>query len=188
MCRTRRGALRGSSGARTQARTCADQNHAAFIVRQRRAHGLLHAQPHEYPLAIGTSGHEMIGVVEAVDAPGFDLEPGSVALVLAGRPDHDGGVLPGEARRGCPGAARRAAPGTPADGAAAGHGHLRPEAAAQHLGKNVVVIGQGSAGLFFDAMCRRIGRRAGHRHGPRQMRRASAGPENGRDPQRQQRR
>ncbi|MCL6429299.1 MAG: zinc-binding dehydrogenase [Anaerolineae bacterium] len=117
-----------------------------------------HRPEAEYPLRPGTSGHEMIGVIEAVDAPGKDLRPGDLALVLVPNEDamaelylasaHNVLVLPS---------------GVPIE-------HLLM---AQQLGtviyaskrlpslvdKDVVVIGQGSAGLFFDALCRRMGAR-----------------------------
>jgi threonine dehydrogenase-like Zn-dependent dehydrogenase len=120
---------------------------------------LVYYAPEEaYPFPVGTSGHEMVGVVEAVDAPGSDIQVGDLALTLA--PYHtamveyfmaplaDVLVLP---------------PGRPLE-------HLLM---AQQLGtviyackrlpnvvgKDAVVIGQGSAGLFFDAMLRRMGAR-----------------------------
>jgi len=110
----------------------------------------------EYPLPIGTTGHEMIGMVEAIDAPGSTIKAGDIALTLAPEqtamaeyylaPVEDVLVLPA---------------GKPLE-------HLLM---AQQLGtviyackrlpnvmgKDVVVIGQGSAGLFFDAMLRRMG-------------------------------
>lgn len=112
----------------------------------------------EYPLRVGTSGHEMVGRVEAADAPGQGLEAGDLALVLVPHEDamaelfraaaEDVLVLP---------------PGRP----------LEELLMAQQLGtviyackrlpslmdRDVVVIGQGSAGLFFDAVCRRMGAR-----------------------------
>jgi threonine dehydrogenase-like Zn-dependent dehydrogenase len=117
-----------------------------------------YAPEEAYPFPVGTSGHEMVGVVEAVDARGSDIQVGDVALTLA--PHHtamaeyflaplaDVLVLP---------------PGRPLE-------HLLM---AQQLGtvihackrlpnivgKDAVVIGQGSAGLFFDAMLRRMGAR-----------------------------
>jgi L-iditol 2-dehydrogenase len=122
-------------------------------------HVLHYSAPSAYPLAPGNSGHEMIGVVEAVDAPGWSIRAGDIALTLApnnqamaeyylARPEH---VL--------------ALPnGKPLD-------HLLQ---AQQLGtiiyackhlpssvldKDAVVIGQGSAGLWWDFMLRRLGAR-----------------------------
>ena len=43
---------------------------------------LHHAPPEDYPFPPGVTGHEMVGVVEAVDAPGSDIQAGDVALVL----------------------------------------------------------------------------------------------------------
>lgn len=111
-----------------------------------------------YPAAPGTTGHELVGVVEAVDDPSGAIKPGDVALTLA--PDHGGMseyylapiqnilVLP---------------PGKPVE-------HLLQ---AQQLGtviyackrlpnlvgKDVVIVGQGSAGLWFTFMARRLGAR-----------------------------
>jgi threonine dehydrogenase-like Zn-dependent dehydrogenase len=119
-------------------------------------HLLYYAPPNEYPFDVGTTGHEMIGVVEAVDAPESDIRVGDVALTLAPyhkamaefyvAPVEDVLVLP----RGRP---------------------LEHFLMAQQLGtvifackrlpnivgKDVVVVGQGSAGLHFDAMARRMG-------------------------------
>jgi threonine dehydrogenase-like Zn-dependent dehydrogenase len=119
-------------------------------------HLVYFAPPHEYPFAVGTSGHEVIGVVEAVDAPGSALKPGDVALVLAPwqtamaeyylAPVEDVLVLPKgrpleqmlmSQQLGTVIYALKRLPGL--------------------LGKDVAIIGQGSAGLFFDAMCRRLG-------------------------------
>ena len=119
-------------------------------------HQVYFSPPDEYPFEVGTSGHEVIGLVEAVDAPGCALHPGDVALVLAPSlnamaeyylaPVDDVLVLP-EGRSpeqllmsqqlGTVIFALKRLPGL--------------------LGKDVAIIGQGSAGLFFDAMCRRLG-------------------------------
>ena len=122
-------------------------------------HSIYYSEPEAYPLPPGVSGHEMVGVVEAVDAPGSALRPGDIALTLApnnqamaeyylAREDHVL-VLPN---------------GKPLD-------HLLQ---AQQLGtiiyaakylptsvidKNVAVIGQGSAGLWWNWMMRRMGAR-----------------------------
>ena len=119
-------------------------------------HMVYFSPPDEYPFAMGTSGHEVIGLVEAVDAPGCALKPGDVALVLAPlqtamaeyylAPVDDVLALPGERpleqllmsqQLGTVIYALKRLPGL--------------------LGKDVAIIGQGSAGLFFDAMCRRLG-------------------------------
>jgi L-iditol 2-dehydrogenase len=122
-------------------------------------HVLHCSAPAAYPLAPGHSGHEMVGVVEAVDAPGWPIRPGDIALTLApnnlamaeyylARPEHVL-VLPN---------------GKPLD-------HLLQ---AQQLGtiiyackhlpssvldRDVAVIGQGSAGLWWNFMLRRLGAR-----------------------------
>ena len=36
---------------------------------------------HEYPYGVGSSGHEMVGVVEAVDAPGSGIRVGDWVLI-----------------------------------------------------------------------------------------------------------
>jgi L-iditol 2-dehydrogenase len=120
-------------------------------------HSIYFAPPAAYPLPPGVSGHEMVGVVEAVDAPGSALRPGDVALTLVpnnqamaeyslAKEEHVL-VLPN---------------GKPLD-------HLLQAQqlgtilyAAKHLpasvvDKNVVVIGQGSAGLWWNWMLRRFG-------------------------------
>jgi L-iditol 2-dehydrogenase len=109
-----------------------------------------------YPFPPGTSGHEMVGRVEAVDAPGCGLRPGDVALTMA--PYHTAMaeyfLAPVEHVLVLP-------PDKPLD-------HLLM---AQQLGtvifacqrlpnlinKDVAIIGLGSAGLFFAALCRRLG-------------------------------
>ncbi len=122
-------------------------------------HSIYFSAPHAYPLPVGTSGHEMVGVVEAVGVENSSIRVGDLALTLApnnqamaeyylAREDHVL-VLPS---------------GQPLD-------HLLQ---AQQLGtiiyaskhlpspvldKNVVVIGQGSAGLWWDWMLRRLGAR-----------------------------
>jgi len=119
-------------------------------------HMVYYEPPERYPFPPCTSGHEMVGVVEAVDAPGCGLKPGDVALTMA--PYHTAMaeyfLAPVEHVLVLP-------PGKP-------HDHLLM---AQQLGtvifasqrlpslinKDVAIIGLGSAGLFFAAMCRRLG-------------------------------
>jgi L-iditol 2-dehydrogenase len=119
-------------------------------------HMVYYAPPAEYPFPVGTTGHEVIGLIEAVDAPGCALQPGDVALVLAPpqtamseyylAPVDDVLLLPKgrpleqllmSQQLGTVIFALKRLPGL--------------------LGKDVAIIGQGSAGLFFDAMCRRLG-------------------------------
>jgi threonine dehydrogenase-like Zn-dependent dehydrogenase len=119
-------------------------------------HMVYYEPPERYPFPRGTSGHEMIGVVEAVAGPGGDLKPGDIALTMA--PYHTAMaeyfLAPVEHVLVLP-------PGKPQE-------HLLM---AQQLGtvifasqrlpslinKDVAIIGLGSAGLFFAAMCRRLG-------------------------------
>jgi L-iditol 2-dehydrogenase len=119
-------------------------------------HRLYYLPDDEYPLVPGTTGHEMIGVVEAVDTPGSKVTVGDVVLALA-----------------------------PNDNAMAEYflaatedilpipegSELERMLMAQQLGtvihackrlpdltgKDAAVIGQGSAGLFLDFMLRRLG-------------------------------
>jgi L-iditol 2-dehydrogenase len=119
-------------------------------------HMVYYAPPEEYPFAVGTTGHEVIGLVEAVDAPGCALQPGDVALVLAPpqtamaeyylAPVDDVLVLP---------------PGKPLEqllmSQQLGTVIFALKRLPGLLGKDVAIIGQGSAGLFWDAMCRRLG-------------------------------
>jgi threonine dehydrogenase-like Zn-dependent dehydrogenase len=125
---------------------CGSDVHAAYYD---------HAE--SYPQKPGVTGHEMIGVVEEVDAPGYDFGPGTVALTLAPyqeamaeyylAPAEDVLVLPASTlpyehflmaqQLGTVIYACKRIPNI--------------------MGKVVAVIGQGSAGLFFDAMCRRMG-------------------------------
>ncbi|MCY3947228.1 MAG: zinc-binding dehydrogenase [Anaerolineaceae bacterium] len=119
---------------------------------------LHHFDPDDYPMAPGTTGHEVLGEVVAHDAPGHDLPPGRLALTLI--PDHTGMA------EYCLVKARDVL-------------YLPPEVPPAHLlqaqqfgtviyackqlpnviGQDVVVIGQGSAGLWFDLMLRRMGAR-----------------------------
>ncbi len=119
-------------------------------------HMVYYEPAHRYPFPPGTSGHEMIGVVEAADAPGCALAPGDVALTLA--PYHTAMaeyfLAPAEHVLVLP-ASRP----------------LEQLLMAQQLGtvifacqrlpvlinRDVAIIGLGSAGLFFAAMCRRLG-------------------------------
>lgn len=122
-------------------------------------HMIDYSKPEEYPYPPGSSGHEMVGMVEAIDAPGSGINVGDVALTLVppstamaeyylASVEHVM-VLP---------------KGKPIE-------HLLQ---AQQLGtiiyackhlptpvldKDVVVIGQGSAGLWWDFMMRRLGAR-----------------------------
>jgi len=122
-------------------------------------HMIDYSNPSAYPLPPGASGHEMVGVVEALDAADANIKMGDMALTL---------VAPSTAM-----AEYVVAPlehvlvlpnGKPIE-------HLLQ---AQQLGtiiyackhlptsvldKDVVVIGQGSAGLWWNFMLRRLGAR-----------------------------
>ena len=117
-----------------------------------------HSLRHKYPFPPGTSGHEMIGVVEAVDPHNGAIQPGDLALTLV--IGHQGMseyyLAPLEHVLPLP-------PGKPLE-------HLLQ---AQQLGtviyaskrlpslldKTVAVIGQGSAGLWFNLVASRMGAR-----------------------------
>jgi len=119
-------------------------------------HMVYYAPPDEYPFPVGTAGHEVIGVVETVAPSGCDLKPGDVALTLAPSQTamaeyylasaEDVLVLPA---------------GKPLEHLLMSQQLGTVIYALKRLpslfGKDVAIIGQGSAGLFFDAMCRRLG-------------------------------
>ncbi|MCU0501916.1 MAG: alcohol dehydrogenase catalytic domain-containing protein, partial [Anaerolineae bacterium] len=118
---------------------------------------MVYYEPAErYPFPPGTSGHEMIGVVEAVEAPGCGFAPGDIALTLA--PYHQAMaeyyLAPVEHVLVLP-------KGKPLDRLLMAQQLGTVIYACQRLpnliGKRVAVIGLGSAGLFFAAMCRRLG-------------------------------
>src|SRR5262245_48258359 len=122
---------------------------------------MLHFAPEDaYPFPPGTTGHEMVGVIEAIDSPESALQVGDTVLTLA--PNHQAmaeyflapveHVIPLPAR----------------ERAGLSVEHLLQ---AQQLGtvlfacqllpdlndKTVAVIGQGSAGLFFNFQVKRMG-------------------------------
>jgi threonine dehydrogenase-like Zn-dependent dehydrogenase len=111
---------------------------------------MLHHAPEEaYPFPVGTSGHEMVGVVEAIDAPGSTLRVGDNVLALA--PGHramaEFYLAPIEHVIALP-------EGLPIEQLLQAQQLGTVLYASQRLpdvaGKTVAVIGQGSAGLFFD--------------------------------------
>lgn len=118
-----------------------------------------YAPPEEYPMPPGTTGHEMVGVVEAVDAPGSGIDVGTVALTLA--PSHQAmaeyflapvdHVLPLPAGKSMDELLQAQQLGTVL--------YACKYLSASVIGKDVAVIGQGSAGLWFDWMLRRMGAR-----------------------------
>lgn len=121
-------------------------------------HAVYHMPESEYPLPPGMSGHEVIGVVEAVNAPDTTIKEGDtgLALVLGNEGMAEYSTLPVENMLLLP-------EGKPIE-------HLLQ---AQQLGtvlysaqsmtnavnKDVVVIGQGSAGLWWTYVMKRMGAR-----------------------------
>lgn len=120
-------------------------------------HTIYYSNPGEYPLPPGMSGHEVVGVVEAIDAPHSPVGVGELTLALV---------------RGNQGMAEYSL--VPVDDLLP-LSNSRPSAhllqaqqlgtilyAAKHLPTNVIakdvaVIGQGSAGLWWNYMMRRLG-------------------------------
>lgn len=119
-------------------------------------HMVYYEPPARYPFPPGTSGHEMIGVVEAVEGPDCGLTPGAVALTMA--PYHTAMaeyfLAPVEHVLVLP-------PGKPHDQMLMAQQLGTVIFACQRLpgliNQDVAIIGLGSAGLFFAAMCRRLG-------------------------------
>ena len=119
---------------------------------------LKYAAPEKYPFPPGTTGHEMVGVVEAVDAPESGIKVGDVALTLV--TDHramaEYYVAPTNHVLVLP-------PGKPVDALLQAQQLGTVIYACKFLpnvvGKDVAVIGQGSVGLFFNFMLRRMGAR-----------------------------
>lgn len=114
-----------------------------------------------YPLAPGQSGHEVVGIVEAVEYRGktvFPFEPGE--RVLAPPSPHLGMAerfpIPVDSLVRVPAGlpAERLAVAQPLGTVIAGCNKLSEVA-----GATVVVVGQGGIGLLFDAMLRRMGAR-----------------------------
>ncbi len=117
---------------------------------------LYYSPPDEYPFAVGTTGHEMVGLVEAVDGPDVNVRVGDVALTLV--PDHTAMaeyvLAPLEnvfvLRDGRP-------PDHLLMAQQLGTVIVACTRLPNVVGKDAVVIGLGSAGLFFSAMLRRLG-------------------------------
>jgi L-iditol 2-dehydrogenase len=120
---------------------------------------LHHAPKNLYPFPPGTTGHEMVGVIEAVDAPGSGIVEGMSALVLA--PTHRAmaeyylapveHVIPLPSGKSIDELLQAQQLGTVLYAAK----HLSTSV----IGKDVAVIGQGSAGLWWDWLMRRMGAR-----------------------------
>jgi threonine dehydrogenase-like Zn-dependent dehydrogenase len=119
---------------------------------------LHYSPPDHYPFAPGTTGHEMVGVIEAIDAPGSPLKVGDMTLTLA--PDHramaEYYVAPVADIFALP-------PGKPVEHLLQAQQVGTVIYACKQLpslvGKTVAIIGQGSAGLWFAFMARRMGAR-----------------------------
>ncbi|MBX3011562.1 MAG: zinc-binding dehydrogenase [Caldilineaceae bacterium] len=119
-------------------------------------HMVYYGDEHDYPHAVGSSGHEMVGVVEAVDAPGCGIQVGDWALTLSPpqlamtecflAPADHVFVLP-----------PNTAPQLMLQAQQLGTVIFSCKRLPNVLGKTVAVIGQGSAGLYFDFMLRRMG-------------------------------
>ena len=120
---------------------------------------LHYAPPQDYPFLPGTSGHEMVGVVEAVDAPGSGIEPGMMTLTLVrdNRAMAEYYLAPVEHVIPLPN-------NKPIEELLQAQQLGTIIYAAKHLpgpviGKTVAVIGQGSVGLWWVWMLRRMGAR-----------------------------
>jgi 2-desacetyl-2-hydroxyethyl bacteriochlorophyllide A dehydrogenase len=117
---------------------------------------LHHAPEAAYPFPPGTTGHEMVGVIEDLDAPGSPLRIGDTVLTLA--PNHQAMaeyfLAPLEHVIPLPS-------GLPIEQLLQAQQLGTVLFACQHLPdvaeKTVAVIGQGSAGLFFNFQLRRMG-------------------------------
>ncbi|NOY43041.1 MAG: zinc-binding dehydrogenase [Planctomycetes bacterium] len=118
---------------------------------------MLHfAADESYPFPPGTTGHEMVGVVEAIDADGSDIAVGDEVLALA--PGHramaEYYLAPVEHVLPLPA-------GVLLEQLLQAQQFGTVLYASQRLpniiGKSVVVIGQGSAGLWFNYQLKRMG-------------------------------
>jgi L-iditol 2-dehydrogenase len=110
-----------------------------------------------YPLPVGTSGHEMIGVVEAVGSSVTGIEAGSKVLALA--PDQDAMAEQFTARAEN---VLTLPKGPPLEELLMAQQLGTVIYAARRLpplavGATAAVIGQGSAGIFWAQMLRRLG-------------------------------
>ncbi|MBX3012530.1 MAG: zinc-binding dehydrogenase [Caldilineaceae bacterium] len=122
-------------------------------------HAIYFSEAHEYPLPPGMSGHEVVGIVEEIDAPGSGIKVGDQVLTLIrtnrGMADY------------CLVAASDLLPlptSKPLDQLLQAQQLGTVLYAAKHLptsviAKTVAVIGQGSAGLWWNYTLRRLGAR-----------------------------
>src|SRR5688572_13092299 len=117
---------------------------------------LHHAADSQYPFPPGTTGHEMVGFVEALDSPGSGLKVGDAVLALA--PGHramaEYYLAPVEHVIPLPS-------GVPLELLLQAQQYGTVLFGCQRLpnlvAKTVAIIGQGSAGLFYDFQLRRMG-------------------------------
>jgi threonine dehydrogenase-like Zn-dependent dehydrogenase len=117
---------------------------------------LHHSADEAYPFPVGTTGHEMVGLIEAIDAPGSGMRVGDNVLALA--PGHramaEYYLAPVEHVIPLPN-------GLPIEQLLQAQQMGTVFYASQRLpdvkGKTVAVIGQGSAGLFFNFRLRQLG-------------------------------
>jgi L-iditol 2-dehydrogenase len=117
---------------------------------------LHYAADSQYPFPPGTTGHEMVGIVAALDAPGSALKVGDPVLALA--PGHramaEFYLAPVEHVIPLPS-------GMPLERLLQAQQFGTVLFACQRLpnmiGRTAAVIGQGSAGLFYDYQLRRMG-------------------------------
>jgi len=117
-----------------------------------------HSAPEKYPFPPGTSGHEMVGVVEAVSSPDGGVKPGdmTLTLVLGHRGMAEYYLAPLEHVLPLPA-------GKPIEyllqAQQLGTVIYASKRLPSLLDKTVAVIGQGSAGLWFDLIASRMGAR-----------------------------
>jgi L-iditol 2-dehydrogenase len=120
---------------------------------------MLHYAPEsEYPFPPGTTGHEIVGTIEAIDSPGSALRVGETVMALA--PNHQAmaerflalaeHVIPLPTYKPIEHLLQAQQFGTVLFAS-----KLLPDV----KGKTVAVIGQGSAGLFFNFQLRELGAR-----------------------------
>lgn len=112
---------------------------------------------HNYPLAVGTTGHEMVGIVEEVGPRAeqwhqgrrLGIDPGTGPNAMTEcfmAPQEHVFVLP-----------QGTTPQVMLQGQQLGTVIFACKRLPNLVGKSVAVIGQGSAGIYFDFMLRRVG-------------------------------
>ena len=117
---------------------------------------LYYAPADHYPFPPATTGHEMVGLVEAIDAPGSGIKVGDMALVLV-----DGHLAMSEYYLAPVDKVFVLPPDKPVEhmlqAQQVGTVIFACKVLPNLIGKDVAVIGQGSAGLWFNYMARRMG-------------------------------